>query len=529
VRYGTIFGGRIFEEADMQFLVRAAILSAALVLLASPGFADDKNPLPSKDSANPPAAASDNDSSAKTLGISPASQPANSPAASAAAPAPTNAPSTAPIPAAAALAPPPQSFDAPDDTNEPKWTPMPAIDGNPGLFTLETGETLPKHGISVAVALNKFSRMPGDITSLQLLPSAAYGVNNWFSLFFQMDAMDHLHIGSPSLLSLAPVNAANPQYQNTIYNSVIPSTGFPPAYVEDFPFASHSGQGTGEIDLGFKLGLLSERRGKPISLSIRNDFFIPTKTGLTSLLNNQVQYGKFNYGIGVEASKTILHRSMTVVANWSYRFTRDSSYTVSVDDTPQTVVLNLADQMQVGGGFLIFPDSRFQIMTEYSGTIYVGKGIQNTTFGARDPVDNVSGVRIYLWKGGAMDVGYRYSLDLTNHRDRNGFVLKLAAANWPGKRLPPDNLTSSCSVDKPSIVEGSGDYVTASATATDTNGHPLNYIWSATGGQISGIGPYVRWDSTGVAAGSYTLTVRVDDGVGKISTCSATVTVRPKQ
>ena len=90
---------------------------------------------------------------------------------------------------------------------------------------------------------------------------------------------------------------------------MIPSTGFPPAYVEDFPFASHSGSGTGEIDLGFKLGLLSERRGKPLSLSIRNDFFVPTKTGLTALLNNQVQYGKFNYGIGVEASKTILHRS----------------------------------------------------------------------------------------------------------------------------------------------------------------------------------------------------------------------------
>ena len=406
---------------------------------------------------------------------------------------------------------------------------MPAIDGNPGLFTLETGETLAKHAISGGVALNKFSRMPGDITSIQLIPSAAYGVTNWFSLFFQINAQDYIHVGTPSLLSLAPVNASNPQYRNTIYPSVIPSTGFPPAYVEDAPFVSHNGNGIGELDLGFKIGLLSERRHKPISLSIRNDFYIPTKTGLADLLANQVQYGKFNYGIGVEASKTILHHSITATANWSYRFTRNSSYNVNIAGTPETVVLNLADQMQVGGGFLIFPQGRFQIMTEYSGTIYVGKGIQNTTFGARDPVDNVTGFRIYAWKGAAMDLGYRYSLDLTNHRDRNGFVIKVAAAYWPTKPLPPDSLTSSCSVNKPSVIEGSGDYVIASATATDANGHPLTYMWTATAGQINGAGPYVRWDSTGVAPGTYTLALRVDDGAGKTSTCSATVTVQPKQ
>jgi hypothetical protein len=501
----------------MRSLERAAILSAAIFLLALPSFADDKNPQPRNESAHSSASASPSDSDSKAAAASPDSQPANASISA------TVTPSSAAVPA-----PPPQSFDSPDETSEPKWLPMPAIDGNPGLFTLETGETLAKHAISGGVALNKFSRMPGDITSIQLIPSAAYGITNWFSLFFQINAQDYIHVGTPSLLSLAPVNSSNPQYRNTIYNSIIPSTGFPPAYVEDAPFASHNGHGIGELDLGFKIGLFSERRHKPMSLSIRNDFYIPTKTGLSDLLSNQVQYGKFNYGIGVEASKTILHHSMTATANWSYRFTRNSSYNVIVGGTPETVVLNLADQMQVGGGFLIFPQGRFQIMTEYSGTIYVGKGIQNTTFGARDPVDNITGFRIYAWKGAAMDIGYRYSLDLTNHRDRNGFVIKVAAAHWPTKPLPPDSLTSSCSVNKPSVIEGSGDYVIASATATDTNGHPLTYMWTATAGQINGAGPYVRWDSTGVAAGSYTLTLRVDDGAGKTSNCSANVIVQPR-
>jgi outer membrane protein OmpA-like peptidoglycan-associated protein len=418
---------------------------------------------------------------------------------------------------------------ADEDSEQPNFTPMPALDGNPGLFTLETGETLPKHGWSLGVGLNKFSRMPGDITSLQLIPSVGYGVNRWFSIFFQINSYDYIHVGVPSQLSLAPVNASNPQYQNTIYNSIIPSSGFPPAYVEDAPFASHNGSGVGEMDLGFKIGLLAERRGKPISLSIRNDFYIPTKTGLTGLLANQVQYGKFNYGIGLEASKTFFHGGITATANWSYRFTRDSSYTEVIGGTPETVVLNLADQMQVGAGLLIFPTKRFQIMTEYDGTVYLGgNAIQNTTFGARDPVDNIIGFRLYAWKWAAMDLGYRYSLDLTNHRDRNGFVIKVGAAVWPAKPLPPDVVTASCDVDRPAVKEGSEGYITASAHATDANGFPLTYQWTATGGSIDGAGPYVRWNSVGAGAGSYTLTARVDNGAGKSASCSASVTVQPK-
>ena len=78
--------------------------------------------------------------------------------------------------------------------------------------------------------------------------------------------------------------SVQPQYRNTIYRSILPGTGIAPAYVEDYPFASHNGGGVGELDLGFKIGLMSEKRGKPFSLSIRNDFFIPTQSGLSDLL-----------------------------------------------------------------------------------------------------------------------------------------------------------------------------------------------------------------------------------------------------
>lgn len=530
-------------------LERAAALVVAVFFVVAACFADDTKPrqpgASTSAAANSSASASSPGSSSPTSSASDASDkaatatPANAAAGDGSGTATTAASSAAvaPVPAPSGSQSAPGNSGAAksktlkyadDDSEQPKFTPMPALDGNPGLFTLETGETLPKHGWSMGIGLNKISRMPGEITSLQLIPSAGYGISNWFSIFFQLNSYDYIHVGGPSELSLSSANAANPPYQNTIYNSIIPSSGFPPAYVEDAPFASHNGSGVGELDLGFKIGLLSERRGKPISLSIRNDFYIPTQTGLANLLSNQVQYGKFNYGVGVEASKTFFHGGITATANWSYRIMRDSTYTVNVGGTPETLVLNLADQMQVGAGLLIFPTKRFQIITEYDGTIFVGKGIQNTSFGARDPVDNLIGFRLYAWKWAALDMGYRYSLNLINNRDRNGFIIKVGVAHWPEKPRPPDVLTASCAVDRSSVMEGSEAFVTATASATDSNGHPLTYLWTATGGSIDGSGPYVRWNSTGAGAGSYTLTSRVDDGAGKTTSCSTNVTVQPK-
>jgi len=106
--------------------------------------------------------------------------------------------------------------------------------------------------------------------------------------------------------------------------------------------------------------------------------------------------------------------------------------------------------------------------------------------------------------------------------------VKLGVARWPEKPREPDSLTSNCSVDKPSVMEGSNDLVQATATATDSYGHPLTYNWTATGGKISGNGPYARWESSGTAPGSYALTALVDDGAGKTSNCSASVMVLPK-
>ena len=45
--------------------------------------------------------------------------------------------------------------------------------------------------------------------------------------------------------------------------------------MEDYPFTGNNNGGVGEITVGLKLGLLSERRGTPLSLSVRPHFPLP--------------------------------------------------------------------------------------------------------------------------------------------------------------------------------------------------------------------------------------------------------------
>jgi hypothetical protein len=78
--------------------------------------------------------------------------------------------------------------------------------------------------------------------------------------------------------------------------------------------------------------------------------------------------------------------------------------------------------------------------------------------------------------------------------------------------------TGSCQVGTPTTIQ-------LSANATDPDGDTLLYTYSTSGGRITGEGPNVSWDLTGVQPGTYTATVEVDDGCGCVSFSSTTVTV----
>ncbi len=90
----------------------------------------------------------------------------------------------------------------------------------------------------------------------------------------------------------------------------------------------------------------------------------------------------------------------------------------------------------------------------------------------------------------------------------------------PRPNRPP---TVSFSSDRNTVLVG--ERVRFTATATDPDGDSLTYTWSANGGQIVGTGTCVELDTTGVPPGSYTATLRVEDGRGGASDASASIQV----
>jgi outer membrane protein OmpA-like peptidoglycan-associated protein len=410
----------------------------------------------------------------------------------------------------------------------PKFTPMLATTGTIGLFTLETADTLPKHGFAFSAFGNKFGRMPGSVTVFEFGVDLSYGITDNLNFSAAFDPYGHVHVGCPGQLSLRsiPLNTCAP----VALGIPVPNTFFPtvagsaPGYVEDFPFAANNTGGIGNITLGLKYALMSERHGAPVSFSVRNDLIISTKTDVNRLLANGTQGSPLSDMVSLALSKQ-WSNIITGTFNFGYMFVR------APRDSQAEPLFDMPDQVRTGVGFLLFPESRFQPMVEYSSVIFVTapNTPPDTSFGARDPVDGVWGLRMYPWKNIGIDVGYRRMLNLRDLNDRSGFVIKIGAAYWPEKAPPVNHPpTISCTEDKSMVYLDSSDAVTINCTGSDPDNDPLTYTWSSTGGKVDGNGPRVRWLSAGTPLGSYTITTKVDDGRGGSASSSVAVRVDPK-
>ena len=300
--------------------------------------------------------------------------------------------------------------------------PMPATSGTIGLFTVETGEML-ESGWSFSIYGNRFGRMPGSVVVSNYGINVGWAYRKWVNLYTVFQPEVATQVGNPSQLSLntAPNLMQFPQYQNTIYRNLGP--GQNPAYVEDFPFVSRNDSGPGDVTIGAKFGLLSERHGAPLSLSIRNDAIIPTRYSVNALLGNGTQTGAFADMVLVATSRNFLNLVL-VAANFGYEFTSNPR-------SGGVSEVTLADQIHLGSGFILFPAKRLQFMSEYTGLVFTGAATPDSTFGARSPVDGVWGARFYILPELAIDAGYRYMLNLSNLHDRSGFVINLGIVSRP--------------------------------------------------------------------------------------------------
>jgi hypothetical protein len=503
----------------LRLIMRGLALLLLLLLLVPAGFS---RKLPRKTKKDPKKA--DNT-------ISATSSP--EPSAYSGIAAPDEAKSSEPASTAASSLPAQGAANAKNGTNDdykpaPRFTPMLATTGTIGLFTLETADTLPKHGFAFSAFGNKFGRLPGSVTILEIGVDVSYGITDKLNVYAGFDPYGHVHVGCPGQLSLRsiPLNSCAPVATGTpVSNSFFPVVaGSAPGYVEDYPFAVNNTGGIGNITLGLKYAFLSERQGAPVSFSVRNDLIISTRTDVNKLLANGTQGSPLSDLVSLGLSKQ-WGKIVTGTFNFGYMFVR------APRDSQNNVLIAMPDQVRTGVGLLFLPEGRFQPMMEYSGVVFVSA--PNTppdmSFGARDPVDGIWGLRMYPWRNIGIDIGYRRMLNLNDPPDRNGFVIKIGTAYWPEK-APPINHppTVACMADKDMVYSDSGDMVTVTCTASDPDNDPLTHTWSSTCGKVDGTGPQVRWLSAGVPVGSCTITDKVDDGRGGTASASVNVRVEPK-
>src|SRR6201991_4661090 len=249
------------------------------------------------------------------------------------------------------------------------------------------------------------------------------------------------------------------------------------------------------------------------------------------------------------------------------------------------ILLDRPDEVIAGVGFDFPINERFQPVAELRSTQYVGGRTPNAF--ENQPVDVLGGIKIYPRRWFGFGVAYRKHLnqqdqDHFNGSDFNvpvsqvtnvnvagrglvvvpgtsapatisgfprGFVFSeepngFIAQFWVGRRNPrglppPPNQAPTVNVSAsmssvlrpctPPAVSSSctptGSEVQLTANATDPDNDTLLFTWSVTGGKITGEGRTVTWDLTGVANGSYTANVEVNDGNQHVVPASTTVTV----
>ncbi|HEV2706498.1 MAG TPA: hypothetical protein VGV59_11275 [Pyrinomonadaceae bacterium] len=238
----------------------------------------------------------------------------------------------------------------------------------------------------------------------------------------------------------------------------------------------------------------------------------------------------------------------------------------------KVTLLDRPDEFITGIGFDFPINEQFQPMLELKSINYVGGRTPNAF--ENNPLDFIGGVRIFPRRWFGFSAAYRAHLNQQGDRfldffgdddggnantgfvNNNGFPLAFQTSENPhgfigqffiGHRnerapavvpnQPPTvNLTASSSRvvlaadcganQRPSgACTPTSTSVQLAANATDPDGDTLLYTYNTTGGRIVGDGPNATLDLSGVAPGTYTVSVEVDDGCGCMAFSSTTITV----
>jgi hypothetical protein len=270
-----------------------------------------------------------------------------------------------------------------------------------------------------------------------------------------------------------------------------------------------------------------------------------------------------------------LRKWVNVSANVGYIYNSDVEGTVG----GQTVtLLDRGDELIAGIGVDFPVNKYFQPIAEIRSLQYVGGRTPNAF--ENNPIDALAGVRIFPRRWVGVGVAYRYHVNqqgrgtipgdftgtanIVGNNNQNAIFQNTFNGVPPGFRTSTDphgfivqgwigrrNARQDEIINQPAVIDSvnlsattiklpcTGDQVPVEGetcsddqtvnirtSASDPENDVLTYNYTVSGGRITGQGANVTWDLSGVQAGTYTVTVGIDDGCGVCSpTKTETVTV----
>jgi outer membrane protein OmpA-like peptidoglycan-associated protein len=368
----------------------------------------------------------------------------------------------------------------------------PSYEGDTGLFHLSSAYTLPKGKASVSVFRQVLNRDPKDINFAIFGLSLAYGATDRLELFGDVG----------------------------IQNRVDADVLFQPGFYNDLPGVSTPWQsGFGDVKLGGKYKFLDDYRGEGVGLAVKAAVKFGTADQALGLGT-----GKTSFGADLILSKS-LDRHADVHGSVGYEF----------NGSPDTVKIGNAFKWGVG---LNFPScSKIQLQAEVTGRSYSSADSPQT-----NPVDVVIGPVFFFKPGFFIRPALSWNANFNDRGSNQGFKsysdYEVSIGYHPGTRccqvyVPPPptppptnrNPTVKCEIEKSQILPG--ETVRCRAVASDPDGDPLTYSWTANSGRVTGTGTEAVFDSAGVPPGTtVSITVKVSDGRGGTAQSDCSVRVQ---